>query len=209
MRFLGAGAGGVRGEAVVEMADDKKRVREADADGSEGMNVAVLTGDDNEEVAVAGVTLVSVSDEKTHEGDRDKVETKRARLQEGILVVQCSEEAVTSLETEVVEDKTLTTREVLIDDHHPSFRPHRNSQKMVGNRNASHKVFPLRILTSISEIFLQRQMSAEILYQLKLLMWSSCVPCICKQEKDTFFVNSLSVYCLKILKNQLNRNIVG
>jgi hypothetical protein len=33
------------------------------------MNVAVLTGDDNEEVAVVGVTLVSVSDEKTHEGD--------------------------------------------------------------------------------------------------------------------------------------------
>jgi len=76
-----------KGEAVVEMADDKKRVREADADGSEGMNVAVLTGDDNEEVAAAGVTLVSVSDEKTHEGDRDKVETKRARLQEAILVV--------------------------------------------------------------------------------------------------------------------------
>ncbi len=42
-------------------------------------------------------------------------------LQEAILVVQCSEEAVTALETEVVsvvEDKTLTTREVLIDDHH-------------------------------------------------------------------------------------------
>ncbi|KAH8963291.1 hypothetical protein BDL97_04G000600 [Sphagnum fallax] len=85
------------------------------------MNVVVLTGHDNEEVAMAGVTLVSVSDEKTHEGDRDKIETKRARLQEAILVVQCSEEAVTALETEVVEDKTLTTREVLIDDHHPCF----------------------------------------------------------------------------------------
>ncbi len=115
------GGGGVRGEAVVEMADDKKRVREGDADGGEGMNVVVLTGHDNEEVAMAGVTLVSVSDEKTHEGDRDKIETKRARLQEAILVVQCSEEAVTALETEVVEDKTLTTREVLIDDHHPCF----------------------------------------------------------------------------------------
>jgi hypothetical protein len=34
------------------------------------MNVAVLIRADNEEVAVAGVTLVSVSDEKTHEGDR-------------------------------------------------------------------------------------------------------------------------------------------
>ncbi|CAK9215716.1 unnamed protein product [Sphagnum troendelagicum] len=85
------------------------------------MNVVVLTGHDNEEVAMAGVTLVSVSDEKTHEGDMDKIETKRARLQEAILVVQCSEEAVTALETEVVEDKTLTTREVLIDDHHPFF----------------------------------------------------------------------------------------
>ncbi|KAH9534151.1 hypothetical protein CY35_18G091500 [Sphagnum magellanicum] len=103
------------------MADDKKRVREGDADGGEGMNVVVLTGDDNEEVAVAGVTLVSVSDEKTHAGDRDKIETKKARLQEAILVVQCSEEAVTALETEVVEDKTLTRREVLIDDHHSCF----------------------------------------------------------------------------------------
>ncbi len=121
LRFLGAGTGGVRGEAVVEMADDKKRVREGDADGSEGMNVVVLTGDDNEEVAVAGVTLVSVSDEKTHEGDRDKIETKRARLQEPILVVQCSEETVSALETEVIEDKTFTTREVLIDDQHPCF----------------------------------------------------------------------------------------
>jgi ribosomal protein L24 len=118
LRFLGAGSGCVRGEAVVEMADDKKRVREGDADGSEGMNVAVLTEDDNEEVAVAGVTLVSVTDEKTHEGDRNKIETKRVWLQEAIVVVQCSEEAVTALETEVVEDKTLTTREVLIDDHH-------------------------------------------------------------------------------------------
>jgi hypothetical protein len=82
LRFLGAGAGagGVRGEAVVEMADDKKRVREGDADGGEGMNVVVLTGHDNEEVAMAGVTLVSVSDEKTHEGDRDKIETKRSHL---------------------------------------------------------------------------------------------------------------------------------
>jgi hypothetical protein len=53
--------------------------------------------------------------------DRDKIETKRARLQEAILVVQCSEEAVTALETEVVEDKTLTTREVLIDDYHLCF----------------------------------------------------------------------------------------
>jgi hypothetical protein len=34
------------------------------------MNVAVGIGGDNEEVAVAGVTLVSVSDEKTHDGDR-------------------------------------------------------------------------------------------------------------------------------------------
>jgi hypothetical protein len=34
------------------------------------MNVAVLTGGDNEEVAVAGVNFVSASDEKTHEGDR-------------------------------------------------------------------------------------------------------------------------------------------
>jgi hypothetical protein len=34
------------------------------------MNVAVLIEGNNEEVAVAGVNLVSASDEKTHEGDR-------------------------------------------------------------------------------------------------------------------------------------------
>ncbi len=50
-----------------------------------------------------------------------KVIGTRSRPREAILVVQCSEEAVTALETEVVEDKTLTTREVLIDDHHPCF----------------------------------------------------------------------------------------
>jgi hypothetical protein len=49
------------------------------------------------------------------------IKTKRAMLQEAILVVQCSEEAVTALEREVVEDKTLKTREVLIDEHHLCF----------------------------------------------------------------------------------------
>ncbi len=53
--------------------------------------------------------------------DTDTIETKIARLQEAILAVQCSQEAVTVLEAEVVEDKTLTTREVPIDDDHLCF----------------------------------------------------------------------------------------
>jgi hypothetical protein len=44
------------------MADDKKEGEGGGGRWKQGMNVAVLIGGDNEEVAVAGVTLVSVSD---------------------------------------------------------------------------------------------------------------------------------------------------
>jgi len=63
LKFGGRGGGGCRwGELFVEMADDKKEGEGAGCRWKQGMNVAVLIGGDNEEVAVAGVTLVSVSD---------------------------------------------------------------------------------------------------------------------------------------------------